>query len=144
MIKQEKTLFLENIIGDSTSEVYRGAFVFSTKLSFSDMLKMDRLRRTYLGGENQENASQFAVNIANAIADLSVRVIEGPPWWKESNFGLNLKDYNVLNAVYDLAMLAQKEDEEEREKKKREASDKLRELSTPTPPPPPVTPIPNG
>lgn len=129
-IKHVRTFILEDIIGESTDELYKGTFTFKTKLTYADLLQVDRLRRDFLGGTHQENASVIAMNIANALADLAVRVIESPSWWTDSGNGFGLKDDNVLQTIYDLALKAQKEEEAEREKKKKEAIDKLR-ASTP-------------
>lgn len=129
--KYQRTFFLDDIIGDSTGELFKGPFVVKTKLSYEDLLRLDRLRRDFLGGTHQENASVMAMNIANALADLAVRIVESPSWWPEYGNGFNLKDDNVLQTIYDLTLKAQKEEEAELDKKKKESVARLRALTNP-------------
>lgn len=128
--KYEGTFTINDIIGESTGELYKGTFTIKKKLSYSDLLRLDQLRRDYLGGSNQENASAVAVGIANALADLAVRVINAPSWWKDCNKGFDLVDDNVLQAIYDETMKLLEQDKIEVEKKKEEAIAKIKASQT--------------
>jgi hypothetical protein len=71
-----------------------------SRLSYRDILTRDQRRRDLLGGTNPEFATPDALESAEILSELSVRVIEGPSWWKTSNGGIDLVDTTPLNSLY--------------------------------------------
>lgn len=129
--KHERTFIIDDMIGESTGELYKGTFTIKTLLSYGDLLRLDRLRRDLLGGNHQEAASEMALNISNSLADLTVRIVEGPSWWTDSNYGLNFIDNNVTQAIYDQMIKCVNEENSIVTKKKEEAIAKLRSFAPP-------------
>ena len=92
-----------HVVGDETLETFTGKFRAKEKLSWSDQLNIDRVRRELLG----VNAAEANVDVyrrATVIAELSVYLTETPDFWKTSRGGLDLIDDNVVMKVYDEAI----------------------------------------
>lgn len=93
--------------GDVTEEMYEGLFRVKTRLSHSEHLQQDRIRRELLGDAGAAPSFR-ASQTAAMLSALAVRVIDAPSWWKNSGeggvAGLGLSDDNVISEVYDAAM----------------------------------------
>ena len=50
------------------------------------------------------NPTGKLAGLAEVLANLRVRVLESPEWWRNSGGGYNLQDENVLVALYEKAM----------------------------------------
>lgn len=103
----EGVLFSIHLVGDTTGKLWTGEFRAKPILTFRERLQSDRMKRELLGGDGA-GASTESVVYSSLIGDLTVRLTEAPEWWKESQGGLNLQDYNVLEAVYDEAKKVEK------------------------------------
>lgn len=114
--------FTINLDGDVTGEKWHGKFTVKTRLSHSDHLLIDSLRRKYLGA-NPESASPRALSTAQAFSELAVRIVEAPPWW--INNGMDLADDNLITEVYESAVKAENDAIEEIKKKAAEAKKAL-------------------
>lgn len=90
--------FTVDVKGEISGRQFQGVFETKVKLSHREALKEDEVRRTILG-TNPGDASEFARQLAGALAYLAVRIIDAPTWWRQSNNGLDLEDSNVLVAV---------------------------------------------
>lgn len=86
--------------GLDTNSTYRGKFVFKLALSPRDLLLADQIERDNLGGVSWAEAGSYAKYVAHMISQLAVRIKEGPSWWKESNNGKDLQDFNILEEVF--------------------------------------------
>lgn len=110
-----------------TSELgkkYEGQF---TTLCVLDMKTRHRLEleKTRLLGNYQAPTDELA-GIAVILANLRVRVIDGPEWWKQSDGGYNITDFDALAALYDKVLGA----EVEWRNKLKEKAKALKEAST--------------
>ena len=95
---------------DFTSEIgkhYDGRF---TVLCLLDMGQKHRLEleKTRLLG-NYPNPTDGLAGIAVVLANLRVRIVDSPEWWKQSNGGYNIKDEDALVALYDKVQAAEVE-----------------------------------
>lgn len=93
------TTFEISVTGDTTGEKFLGNFECKIRLTHREMLLKDKIRRELLG-ESSVNASQLALDEAEVISELSVRITKAPGWWDNSNKGLDLYDYNLLTEIY--------------------------------------------
>jgi hypothetical protein len=95
----ETTEFRISVTGDKSGETYIGTFKCLRRLSHRQELARDRKYRELLG-ENPTTASEFAKEKAEIFADLAVCLTDVPVWWKETGYGLDLVDDNVVGAVW--------------------------------------------
>jgi hypothetical protein len=95
--------FTINVIGETTGQTIIGKFKAKKRLSHLDRLRRDQIRRELLGQISPDNASPEAQSLALGLADLRVRLVETPVFWRESQDGLLLEDENVLVVVYEAA-----------------------------------------
>lgn len=95
--------FKVDFVGDETGTRWQGQFTARVKISHLDTLRQDEVRRTTLGSAG-ESASPQAQNLAHAYAFCIVRIINSrevpmPPWFKDTNYGLEAEDGNMLVEV---------------------------------------------
>lgn len=102
------TSFTVNITGESTGRVYTGKFLVKTVLSRRDSFIADERRRMLLGS-NPQSAAPNIQGEAYMFGQLSVRILEAPKFWTDSDNGLDLEDVNVIGEIFKIAM--EKEDE---------------------------------
>jgi len=95
----EGTLFSIHVVGDTTGKLWVGDFRAKAVMTFRDKLNSDRLKRDLLGAD-APGASSEAIVSSTIIGDLSVRLTETPEWWSSTKGGLDLADFNVLEAIY--------------------------------------------
>ena len=107
--KNERTFEFEEV-GDTTGKTYNGKFISKCILNISEKRLLE-IEKTRLNAD-MSNPSGNLSAIATIISNLSVRIIEGPEWWRQSAGGLELQDENVLVALYDKCL-----DQEEEWKK---------------------------
>ena len=112
--------FTIKVEGENSGENWVGIFKCKVRLSHRDILRRDAIRRELLGA-NPENASLRAITEANAFAELAVRLVDTPQWWKELDNGLELEDPNVVQAVIDEVEKIVQREVESRAKKVEEA-----------------------
>ncbi len=110
--------FTVSVEGDVTGEKWYGSFKAKTLLTHRDNLRIDQLRRDLLGGLSDGPApGRTAIETSIAMAEMGVRITDAPEWWRASNNGLDLADNNVVQAVYNECMKAEKENLDELRKK---------------------------
>lgn len=88
------------VVGETTGEEYVGTFKVKPILHQADQLARDALMRDLLSGKT-EGASPRAVSQALLLAEIQIRAVETPAFWKESKNGLTLYDEAVMSTVYD-------------------------------------------
>lgn len=99
--------FTISVEGDKTGEKFFGEFKAKPFLSHGDELYRDRLRKEYLG-PSPEASSQEAIERAEILSQLAVRLQDAPKWWKEARNCLDLYDSNVVFEVFSgVAKIAQ-------------------------------------
>jgi hypothetical protein len=111
-----------SVEGSKTGEKWVGKFTSKVLLSQADELNVDRRRRELLGA-NAIDASPGAQQRATIFAELWVRIIEAPSWWKDTAGGLELLDDEPVSAVFNHTQAA----EAERLKTIRERAEKAKE-----------------
>ncbi len=86
-----------NLKGQSTQTIYKGEFTYR-RLSIGDQGKADVLR-TRLNGD-LSNVDPEIDRLHEMIGWLRFGIVSYPDWWRDSGFGSNLYDSNVLKDVY--------------------------------------------
>lgn len=119
-------------VGEKTQSRFMGQFKIKRILTHADMFQLERVYAQLLPSREREINEDQRLKAA-AIAELSVRVVEGPPWWEGSKFGQLMVDAQPL---YDLAMLCS--EEEKRWSKQLEDAAKTEESSAVDPEKEPV------
>jgi hypothetical protein len=113
------------IEGENTGDIWTGTFRAKKRLSHRSQLKKDQIRRDLLG-QQAGQSTERAQSTAMILAELSVRLTKAPPWWSESDNGLDLADDNVIGVVFDKAMAIEAEAIAEIKKKAEAAKAEMR------------------
>lgn len=92
------TIYLDSA-GEITKNRYVGSFKIKRVLTNGDLLAIDRFYAKLLPKDAEESASEDRKIKAAIIAELFVRIIEGPNWWTESRYGQNMIEFQPM---YDL------------------------------------------
>jgi hypothetical protein len=91
--------------GKDTGNPYSGEFQVKTLLSRRDAFMADQLRREIVGPSPEGTPPVPALQgEAYMLGQLQVRIISAPAWWKDSNFGRDLLDSNIVSELFELAM----------------------------------------
>ena len=98
--------FAINEVGEKSGNPYTGTFVVKTMLTRRDGFTADAIRRNIVGVDPQ-NASPSIAGEAFMLGQLSVRIIDAPKWWEESDGGMDLADVNVIATIFKEAMDAE-------------------------------------
>lgn len=107
-----------------TSELnnkYEGRFTVQCVLDMRTKHRLE-LEKTRLLG-NYSNPTDELAGIAIILATLRIRIVDGPEWWKQSDGGYDITDFDALTALYEKVLAA----EVEWRKKLREKAGKLKE-----------------
>lgn len=98
-----------DLIGKESGLRRAGKFKVKTLLTRKDRFLADEHRRRIIGSYNPGDALLTLQEEAYVLGQLRVRVLEGPKWWTESDFGENLEDGNVIAKLYDEAIRLEKD-----------------------------------
>lgn len=112
-------------IGNNTGEHYSGNFKVKAFLTRRDYFLADQRRREIIGSTSPENAMSALVGEAFMLGQLRARILEGPAWWGASDGGLDLRDSNVIEELFKLALQVQDKAQTELKEKAKEALQKL-------------------
>ncbi len=85
--------------GKVSRTTYKGDFKFSIP-----NLKLKALadkKRAELNGGLDAALDPSVLELHYYVAFLRYSLIEAPKWWKEADYGYDLDDFNVVQAVYD-------------------------------------------
>ena len=102
---------------------YRGVFSIRCYLNPLDSLAAGRHFRELLG-QYGDVAGEQDRYMAFCIAQLSRRVLKGPPWWHADQIAGNIPDLNVLSTLLDRALTAEAAYKQRLVKMKEEALEK--------------------
>lgn len=91
-----RTIFLDSV-GEVSKQKFTGTFRVKVVLTNSDKLAIEREYARLLGKE--ESASSNNKLLAGTMAELSVRVLNGPPWFRDAMSGANMIDENPLYEI---------------------------------------------
>lgn len=112
------TIALDSM-GEETKRRWFGQFRIKRKLTNSERFALERIYSQLLPPSGREVPDELKLRAA-AIAELSVRVDEGPDWWQSSRGGQLLID---STPIYDLINLCHKEEENWNKSLEEEASE---------------------
>lgn len=106
MLPSNEYTFSVKLKGEKTKTSYEGAFTVKCLLTIAEMsdlgLKIDEYSR------GSTTLIQGVALLIRALAELEVRIIKAPSWWKDSNGGRDLMDTNVVYEVFNKALDAEK------------------------------------
>ena len=105
---------------------YEGQFTVKCVLTMKEKHILE-LEKTRLLG-NFANPTDELAGISIILGSLRTRIVDAPEWWKQSDGGYNLTEFDVLTALYDQVQAV----EIEWRTKLKEKAKKLQE-SQPTP-----------
>lgn len=118
--------FSLHVVGETTDETWKGEFRAKKRLSHRDQLTKDQVRRELLGGQPGQ-PTERALSTSMILSELRVRLTKFPPWWQDTNFGLDLDDDNVIGEMYDKAIAIEQEALDAKKKKAEAVQTRLRE-----------------
>lgn len=116
MIDIQPVPFSIRVTGETTGTEYVGSFKVKPILHQADQLARDAAVRDILGSRASD-ANPRAVSAAFIIAEIQIRSIETPNFWKESKNGLTLYDEAPMTAAYDKIQEIEKQWREDVKKK---------------------------
>lgn len=93
--------------GTDTGKRYEGQFKVVCLLDMGQKHRLE-LEKTRLMG-NHPNPTDGLAGIAIILANLRLKITDGPEWWKQSNGGYSIQDEDVLVALYDKVVAAETE-----------------------------------
>lgn len=95
------------VVGEKTKKKYEGSFTVKCLLSVQEMvevgLRMDRYN------QGSSTVSPGVTRMNRAIAEMEIRQIKTPSWWKDSDDGRTFLDANVVFEVFLKALDAETE-----------------------------------
>ncbi|MEM4360232.1 MAG: hypothetical protein QXT45_06850 [Candidatus Bilamarchaeaceae archaeon] len=80
--------------GEQTKQIYAGMFRVKVALTNAERLEVERMYAQLL--PNDKQAAEANRLRASALAELSVRVVDAPSWWRNSRSGQDLLDSQPL------------------------------------------------
>jgi len=116
--------FTLSVTGNVTGQLYDGTFKVKTLLTRREQFNADLKRREIVGGQPGD-AMPTLQGEAFVLGQLFVRIVDGPGWWPQSSFGLDLRDSNVTDEMFRLALEAEQKAKESIRGKAKEALEKL-------------------
>lgn len=111
--------------GERTRKNFEGSFTIKALLTQQEIVDVGLLLDQYSRGS--KSLSQGVSLLNRAFAELDIRIVKAPSFWKDSNQGRDLLDTNIVFGVYKAAMDA----ETEYDKKLEEMANKAEEASKP-------------
>jgi hypothetical protein len=121
---REHTFFFKDK-GERTRKNYEGNFTVKALLTQQEIVDVGMLLDQYSRGS--KTLVQGVALLNRAFAELDVRIVKAPAFWKDSNQGRDLLDTNIVFGIYKASMDA----ESEYDKKLEEAAKAADEFSKP-------------
>jgi hypothetical protein len=100
--------FQISTVGKESGTPYNGGFKVKTLLTRKDRFVADEHRRMTLGLNSATALDDLQLE-AFMLGQLFVRIVDAPPFWKNSNNGADLPDGNVIVEIYNLAVAKESE-----------------------------------
>lgn len=111
--------------GERTRKTFEGTFTVKALLTQQEIVDVGMLLDQYNRGS--KTLPQGVALLNRAFAELDVRIVKSPSFWKDSNEGRDLLDTNIVFGIYKAAMDA----ETEYDKKLDEAAKQAEEAAKP-------------
>lgn len=118
--------FYFNQTGEVTGMNYAGYFAVKVVLTLGEKLEVEKKYAQLL--PNDKNANSENKLIAATLAELDVRVVEGPSWWTRSQSGQQILDTQIIWGL----MIKIQELTEEWKKEVNELAQKVSNVVPPT------------
>lgn len=115
--------------GLDTGKKYEGQFKVLCLLDMGQKHRLE-LEKTRLLG-NHANPTDGLAGIAIILANLRIKIIDAPEWYKQSNGGFNIQDEDALVALYDKVLAAEVEWRQQMMDKGKKAAEANSQSSTP-------------
>ncbi len=126
--KKESVFDFEHVGGD-TGKKYEGSFTVLCLLNMAQKHALE-LEKTRLLG-NYANPTDGLNGISVVLANLRVKIIDAPEWWKQSNGGYAIDDEDTLVALYNKVQDAEVEWRTKLKEKAKAAQEPTSPPSTP-------------
>jgi len=94
---REFTFFID-VEGDSTRKRFRGEFSYRIP-NLKAKACADKMRASLNGGHDK-HLNPTVLEFHSTISYLKFTITEAPKWWREADWGYELDDYNIVDAVY--------------------------------------------
>lgn len=104
-LPKNEAAFDFNVTGSTTDKKYEGQFTVVCILNMARKHQLE-IEKTRLMADFS-NPTETLFGLATILANLRVRIVDSPEWWKQSGGGMNLMDEDVLVALYDKVMDAE-------------------------------------
>jgi len=98
--------FVLKIDGERTKQTFDGTFTVRCLLTNAEIIEVGLRIDQYNKGSQTVPPGVALLN--RALAELDVRIMKSPSWWKESDGGRNLLDTNVIYEVFSKSLEAEK------------------------------------
>lgn len=118
--------FMLSTKGESTGMKYEGAFKVKCLLTTTEKVDIGLRLDSYNRGS--KTIPQATAILNATLAEMDVRIIDSPSFWKDSDFGRQLLDTNIIFEIFKLSNDGE-EDFRQRLKAKAEESEKKAEES---------------
>ena len=99
-LPDNKYTFTIKSTGDVTKQVFEGEFSSRIMLTVGEKRLLEAEKARY--STDLANPTEALIAYSNVLAELKVRIIDAPLWWKESSNGEGLLDENILLDVFNL------------------------------------------
>lgn len=105
----------ENDVG----EKFEGYFTVKCRLTLRErhMLELEKTR--LMGGHDNPTSGLMA--IAVMLANLEIKLIDAPEWWKQNDNGRDIEDEEIVGKIYELVVDAEDEWRQELKKQAKES-----------------------
>lgn len=90
--------FMISSKGEETKQIWQGRFKVKRILSHADRFEIKRVFREIIGSSIVDRQSDDFIK-AGMLAEVRVRVLEAPHWFRESNFGMDMVDLTPISDI---------------------------------------------
>lgn len=87
-----------DIVGQSTKKHYKGSFTYSRPNILTNY-KISKTFKDLLGSEGFKDVTDEEAVYPMMLSMIRHSFIQFPDWWKESNYGFELRDQNVIDFI---------------------------------------------
>jgi hypothetical protein len=101
-LPKNEAVFDFDYTGATTNKKYDGQFTVVCMLNMARKHALE-IEKTRLMADFQ-NPTDGLFGLAVVLANLRVRIVDAPEWWKQSKGGFDILDEDALVALYDKVM----------------------------------------
>lgn len=127
-LPKNEAVFDFDMTGSDTGRRYEGRFTVRCVLNMAQKHALE-LEKTRLMG-NYASPTDGLAGIAVVLANLRVKIVDAPEWWKQSLGGYEIMDEDVLVALYQKIQEAENKWREDLKEKAKKAQETTSQQST--------------